>query len=67
MKRSVWRQVRSGNVHVNSPEEYAKLAVTCNSNIHIKFISKLETEAGEEHLNAEGIMLLLYPEHRMRS
>ena len=40
-------------VHVTTPEEYAKLTVICNPNIHIKIISKLEVEAGEQHLNAE--------------
>ena len=53
MKLSVWRQVRSGNVHVNTPDEYGKVAVTCNPNIHITFISKTDIEAGEKHLNAE--------------
>ena len=39
--------------HVNTPEEYAKVAVTCNPNIHIKFISNTYIQAGEQHLNAE--------------
>ena len=42
---------RSGIVHVNTPEEYAKVAETCNP--HIKCISKTFIEAGEQHLNAE--------------
>ena len=53
VKRTVWRQVRIGNVHVNTPEEYAKVAVSCNPNIHIKFISKTDIQANEQYLSAK--------------
>ena len=53
VKRTVWRQVRIGNVHVDTPEEYAKVAVSCNPNIHIKFISKTDIQANEQYLSAK--------------
>ena len=53
VKRTVWRQVRIGNVHVNTPEEYAKVAVSCNPNIHINFISKTDIQANEQYLSAK--------------
>ncbi len=47
VKRSVWRQMRSGNVHVCTPVKYAEVAIICNPNIHIKFISKTDIQAYE--------------------
>ena len=54
--------MRSGNVHVNTPEEYAKVAIIYNPNNHMKFISKTDIEAGEQHLNAERDNAITIPQ-----
>ncbi len=53
VKRSVWRQVRSGHVNINTPEQYAVVAQERNQNIHVHYISKADIEALETQLNEQ--------------
>lgn len=57
VKRSVWRHVRSGQVHITTPEQYAQAAKERNPAIHIKFISKTSIEQMCAFLDAkwEGV------------
>ena len=44
VKRSVWRQIRSGKTHITAAEQYAKVAGDRNPNIHVQFIAKSKVD-----------------------
>ena len=58
-KRSVWREVRNGHVHVNTAEQYSIVA-QCNRNIHVHYISKTEIDAIDDKLTTlwEGVLTI---------
>lgn len=57
VKRSVWRQIRSGQTHITTAEQYAKIAGDRNPNIHVQFVAKSKVDEVKLFLDArwEGV------------
>ena len=43
VKRAVWRHVKSDQVHICTPQEYARVAQERCPNIHIEYVSREST------------------------
>lgn len=66
VKRSVWRQVKSGQSSVTTAKEYAQVAKQRNPNIHVKFISKEIIQVKVQELDAFWKGILAVPKtHQM--
>ena len=63
VKRAVWRYVRSGQVHITTAEEYAKIAEQRNPKIHVQFIAKGDIDQIKPQLDAKWEGVLADPRH----
>ena len=66
VKRAVWRHVRSGQVHITTAEEYAKIAEQRNPKIHLQFIAEGDIDQIKPQLDAKWEDVLAVPKtHKM--
>ena len=66
VKRAVWRHVRSGQVHITTAEEYAKIAEQHSLKIHEQFIAKGDIDQIKPQLDAKWEGVLAVPKtHKM--
>ena len=67
VKRAVWRHVRSGQVHITTAEEYAKIAEQRNPKTHLQFIAKGDIDQIKpQQLDAKWEDVLAVPKtHKM--
>ena len=57
VKRSVWRQIRNGQTHIATAEQYTKVAGDRNPNVHVQFIATSKVDDVKLFLDArwEGV------------
>lgn len=53
MKRAVWRHVRSEQVHISTPEEYAQVAKERCPNIRIEYVPRESIQLVASFLEAK--------------
>ena len=61
VKRSVWRQVKSGMAHVANAKEYAIVAKERNEHIYIEYISHAEINEMKSTLDAKWLAVCTVP------
>jgi len=61
VKRSVWRQVKSGMSHVENAKDYATVAKERNPHIHIEYISQVKINDMKSTLDAKWLDVCTVP------
>ena len=62
----MWRHVRSGQVHITTAEEYAKIAEQRNPKIYVQYIAKGDIDQIKPQLDAKWEDVLAVPKtHKM--